>query len=500
MQTYEETRRYLAKVSRIGIVVATVYALVYGMLHFFLMPSKYADGFQLSSLFIGQHNVFPEITVTAVGVLALAVCGILSLTLRGKPTVAERAWIAAGKITLLAAPVGYIQSLCGMTHLLTAVSSQTEFLFSFAALAAVFVGYALAARGISVDQRFLNADRTTYVRRVLRNTAVVCGIMLAAILLMLGRTWMKYGAVLQTSTMLTFLLWDPLKASAPVALAVMLGYPLLSFAARWDNAPRKGLLGKGTILLCWVTLAVSTCYQIIALLIQTRGLDYTADGLMGGLTGLQELQAMQKVISTLATLLGIWTLCRILSRVRESRTALWGARGLLGVVVLRNLSLWILGVIATVIQLRRQSDASTGIIGGADYSLTVLTAKMQSWANVLFTVLSIAALVVLTIGLTRHYRVGKAFWTVPILTAAGILISLTVSIVSELVMRNMNTDSALSVITVTTAFTAVRILLRSLVGILALTRAPAEEAPPPPATPDGEEPPKPRVEDYLYQL
>lgn len=493
----DEDRHYLAKVSRIGIVAATVYALIYGALHFFLIPSKYADGFVLKSLFFGTHNVFPEIAVTAAGLVALLICGILSLTAKDRPHVVDEGWIIGGKAVLLAAPVGYIQSLCGITHYLTSVSNNVGFLSSFGVLATVFVGYALGSRGISVDHGFLHTDRRTYAHRVLRNTAVVSGVMLISVLVLLGRQWLLYGDVLKGSTGLVTLVELPLQASAPVALAVILIYPLLSVAARWDEAPRKGRFGKGTILLGWVTLALSLWHQIIAVLIQTRILDYTASSLMGDLQDLQAMQAMQKVVSVLGTLLGIWTLCRIMPRVRESKIALWGIRSVLGVIILRHLFTWIVGVIRSAIQLKNQSGM--GIIGGMDYSLTVLTAKLESWANILFTVLSVAALVVLTVGLTRRCRVSKAFWAVPALIAASILTSLVVGIVWELFLRSTNTDSALTVSAVTTVITSVLTLLRSLIGVLTLTRAPAE-VPPPPAATEGEETTKPRVEDYLYQL
>ena len=140
-----------------------------------------------------------------------------------------------------------------------------------------------------------------------------------------------------------------------------------------------------------------------------------------------------------------------------------------------------------------------GIIGGMDYSLTVLTAKLESWVNILFTILSIAALAMLTVGLTRRCRVSKAFWAVPALTAASILTSLLVGIIWELILRSTNTDSALTVSAVTTVITSVLTLLRSLIGVLTLTRAPAEEVPPTAST-VVEESNKPRVEDYLYQL
>jgi hypothetical protein len=499
MEYSDETRRYLAKVSRIGIIAATLYALIYGMLHFFLTPSKYAYGFQLSRLFIGQHNVCPEITVFLAGALTLTVCGILSMTTRGKPALAEKAWIIAGKAVLLSAPVGYIQSLCGMNHLLTAVSSQTEFLFSFATLATVFGGYALGAKGISVNQRFLNVDRKTYTRRVLRNTAIVFGVMLVSVLLLIGRQWKMYGAVLQNSTGLTILLWIPLRASAPAALTVILGYPLLSLAARWDEAPRKGRFGKGTLLLGWVTLAISVWYQIMAVMIQTRILDYTAGSLMEDLQDLQNMQAMQQIIATVGTLLGIWTLCRILSRVRESKAALWGVRSVLGVIILRHLFTGVVGVIRSAIQLKNQSGV--GIIGGADYTLTVLTAKLESWANILFTILTIAALCILTVGLTRHCRVSKAFWAVPVLTAATVGVSLLVAIIWELFLRNTSLETLEAVRTVfLTVIPAVLTVARSLVGIFTLTCAPAEEIPPIPPALNGREPAKPRMEDYLYQL
>jgi hypothetical protein len=60
--------------------------------------------------------------------------------------------------------------------------------------------------------------------------------------------------------------------------------------------------------------------------------------------------------------------------------------------------------------------------------------------------------------------------------------------------------SALTVSAVTTVITSVIIIARSLVGVLALTRTPAEEVPPPPAAPEGEKTPKLRVEDYLFRL
>jgi hypothetical protein len=148
----------------------------------------------------------------------------------------------------------------------------------------------------------------------------------------------------------------------------------------------------------------------------------------------------------------------------------------------------------------KKQSSGVGIIGGADFTTAVLTAKVESWVNFLYTLLSIAALVVLTVGLTRRCRVSKAFWAVPALTAASILTSLLVSIVWELVLRSTNTDSALTVSVVNTVITSVIIVARSLVGVLAITRTPAEEVPPPPTATEGEEPPKPRVEDYLYQL
>lgn len=501
MEYSDDTRRYLAKVSRIGIVAAIVYALIYGMLHFFLMPSKYADGFTLSDLLLGRQNVFPEITVTAVGLLALAVCAVLSLTAKARPDVVDQGWIVGGKAVLLAAPFGFVQGVFGMSHLLTAISGQTDFLFSFATLATVYVGYAMNAKGISVNQAFQSTDRKTYTLRVLKNTAVILGVMLVSLLIVIGRSWHTYGeAFFQQSIAMQvdFMVLDPIRVAAPVALAVILLYPLLSLAARLDESPRKGRFGKGTILLGWVTLAISVWYQIMAVLIQTRILDYTASSLMGDLQDLQAMQAMQKVVSVLGTLLGIWTLCRIMSRVRESKIALWGVRSVLGVIILRHLFTWIVGVIRSAIQLKNQSGM--GIIGGMDYSLTVLTAKLESWANLLFTVLSIAALAVLTVGLTRRCRVSKAFWAVPALTAASILTSLLVGVVWELFLRSTNTDSALTVSAVTTVITSVIIVARSLIGVLALTRTPAEEAPPPTAATEGEETNKPRVEDYLFQL
>ena len=503
MKYSDDTRRYLAKVSRIGMVAAVLYALLYGILHFFLMPSKYADGFTLSDLLLGQQNVFSEITVTAVGLLALAVCAVLSLTAKAHPDVVDQGWIIGGKAVLLAAPFGFVQGVFGMSHLLTAISGQTDFLFSFATLATVYVGYAMNAKGISVNQAFQNTHRKAYTLRVLGNTAVILGVMLVSLLIVIGRSWHTYGeAFFQQSIAMQveFMVLDPIRAAAPVALAVILLYPLLSLAARWNTSSHGKLLGKGTILLGWVTLGVMALDHglSVAEMVITAG-RHTSELLAEAFRKITELQAMGRVVSPVVTVLGIWTLCLLLPALGRSKTALWGARGLLGVVALRMLSRQILVVIGSIDQLKRQHELGVGIIGGADYNLAVLTAQLQSWANFLFTVLSIAALVVLTVGLTRRCRVSKAFWAVPALTAASILTSLLVSIVWELVLRSTNTDSALTVSVVNTVITSVIIVVRSLVGVLALARTPAEEVPPTVST-EGEETTRPRVEDYLYQL
>lgn len=486
MKYSDDTRRYLAKMSRIGMVAAILYALIHGFLQLF--PVYGPIKFRFYLLTIGVYNVVPELAVAGVGLAALLICGVLSLILRGKPAVAQAAWIMAGKAVLLAAPVGYIRS-----QLLRywSSSNQMDFLTSFAILAAVFVGY-----GWSMRPR----DGLTYPvggvrpRRILRNTAIVGGIMLVSLTWLLLLQWKSNSSLMEnwsTDMKLEYQLWAPLHATLPVALAVTVGYPLLSLAARWDEAPRKGRFGKGTILLCWVTLGVNFLCRGLSILIDLRLLHYDAGdlmgGLMGGLNSLQRLQDHWSALSTVATLLGIWTLCGILSRVRESKAALWGARGLLGIIVFRNLFSWILDATVSIIQMKQQSDG-VGIIGGADYTTTLLTAKVESWVNILYTLLSIAALVVLTVGLTRRCRVSKAFWAVPALTAASILTSLLVSIVWELVLRSTNADSALTVSVVNTVITSVITIARALVGVLALTRTPAEE------------PLRLRAEDYLFQL
>ena len=495
----DENRRYLAKVSRVGVPAATVYALVYGALHFFLIPGKYADGFVLKSLFFGTHNMFPEIAVTVVGLLALLIGGILSLTVKGRPDLVDQGWIIGGKAVLLAAPVGYIQSLCGITHYLTSVSNNVDFLSSFSVLATVFVGYALGLRGGLVGQPFVNADPKTYARRVLRNTAVVFGVMFVSVLVLLGRQWMLYGDALKGAAGRVTLVELPLQASAPVALAVVAGYPLLSLAARWDEVTRGKRFGRGTILLGGITLGVMALDHAlsVASMVMTAG-RLTSDLLADAYETVAKLQAVEQMISPPATALGIWTLCRLLPALRGSKPALWGARGLLGVVILRNLSLWILDVIGSAMWLKKQSGGGVGIIGGADATVTVFTALAQSWLSMILTVLSIAALVVLTVGLTRHLRVSKAFWCVPALTAAGIAASLLVGVVWELILRASSIDAAWTVSIVTTVLTALIALARSLVGISALARAPAEAVVPTPT--DGEEVPKPRLEDYLYRL
>lgn len=495
MEHFDRNRCYLAKVSRIGIIVATLYALLCGLIHYFTICASIGQISPFRYLFGVGDSLIPETTVVAAGLLALAVCGILSAAERNNPATVEVGWIIGGRITLLSAPVGAVLSLFGTARILEiAVTNYTGFLFSFATLATVFVGYALGKRGISVNQTFLNTDKKTYTRRVLRNTAVVCGVMLVSVLLAIGRTWKNYGEMfghVPVPTKLTNLVWAPLRASAPVALAVAVVYPLLSIVARLDEAPRKGRFGKGTILLGWVTLGVVVLDHAlsVASMVITAG-RLTSNLYMEAYEKITELQAMSQVTSPMATVLGIWTLCVLLPSLGRSKPALWGVRGLLGVVVLRKLSMWILDVIGSIYQLKAQSGSGVGIIGGGSMSLTVFTARVQSWLSMIFTVLFVAALVLLTIGLTRHLRVSKAFWAVPTLTAATIAASLLVSVIWELILRIADDPAVVLVSVMSTVIAAILYLIRSLVGILVLSRATTDDVPHMPESSEVVEPPK----------
>ena len=225
MEYSDETRRYRARVSRVGIMAAVVYALLHGALQ---ILTVYGSKFRLIVLTSGQYNIIPELAVVAVGVAALLICGILSVALREKPAVVEAGWIIGGTAVLLAAPVGYMRSqLLNITgHLI-----QMDFLISFAVLAVVFVGYAygMMPRRAEAD----SIPRRGY-RRVARNTAIVSGIMLGAVLWLLILTRKSYGSmlhVLSVEQQLDYLLWNPLSAALPVALAVILGYLVVALAA-----------------------------------------------------------------------------------------------------------------------------------------------------------------------------------------------------------------------------------------------------------------------------
>ena len=104
-------------------------------------------------------------------------------------------------------------------------------------------------------------------------------------------------------------------------------------------------------------------------------------------------------------------------------------------------------------------------------------------------------------GLTRHCRVSKAFWAVPVLTAATVGVSLLVAIIWELFLRNTSLETLEVIRTVfLTVIPAALTVARSLMGVLILARTPAEEIPSIPTASNTEEPLKPRMEDYLYQL
>lgn len=503
MQNHDETRRYLTKVSRVGIIAATVFSFLYGLTVFFTFRGLYENK-PIFYMFKRITTLHPMLIAFTVGLLALAVCGALSLVWRSKPALAEKAWILAGKVTLLAVPVGYIQGMNGLSAAALAETTiVAEYLFAFSALIAVFLGFALGRRGISLNQSFLNAPTRTYILRVLKNTAILLGVMLVAVLLLMVQGWLPYRELrqdLSAGAQFSLFVVVPLRLSAPVAAPVVLGYPLLSLVARLDEVPKKRLMGKGSVTLLWVSLGMNVALWGIRMAWNGVALDYGTDR-YGLLT---ELGVWQLWMAPAVAFASVWALCRVVAYARTSKIVLWGAGGLLGVVILRELFLgWGIRIIKLIIQVKKQHDAGVGIIGGADVSVTttVQMAKLETWSSMLFTALSVIALCVLAVGLTRHCRVSKAFWAVPVLTAATVAIMLLVDLLwvkfldGTSLWKNEGLRWTLAVL-----LPSLPALIRSLVGVVALTRAPAEKVLPSPATLDGEEPPKPRVEDYLYQL
>ncbi len=490
MQTHDETRRYMARVSFIGVIAAILYALTCGTVRFFILRVLYGGRMTFRVLMLGGWSLLTEFTVAAVGISALMICGILSLVWRGRPALTRGAWITAGKITLLSAPVGYIQSLYGVNwNGARGVDLGQEFLFSFAVFAAIFVGYTLGIRGISVNQGFSRQPQKAYAIRVLRNTAILFGVMLASALLLVGRLWKDYGSFfgnMSAADKVTELALEPLRWTLPVVLTVTVGYPLLSLAARWNEAPQGRLLGKGSAVFMWVTLAVAGVSAMVSLSYEIELMNYTALTM----SSVEKLSDWQNWLTALSSLLSLWALCLLLSRIRGSRLAVWGVRCLLAVALLRQL----MAVTMDMVTFQYTSRP-----GNLDVYLG--WSRVNQWVDIIFMLLSLAALCILTVGLTRHLGVGKGFWAVVVLDAVMVVCPLLILLVWEVLAGHISVGLVMGLLSLfSTAFSAVISLTRSLVGILALARTPAEEVPPPPSTPDGEELPKPRVEDYLLQL
>ena len=480
-------RRYLAKVSRVGIIAAVLYALLHGALRFF--PVYGADGlnFRFYLLTTGTYNVIPELAVAVVGVAALLVCGVLTIVLRGKPAAAQAGGIVGGKAVLLAAPVGYIRGQLLLQGLSSATSNQMDFLVSFAILATVLVGYACA---MMPRDGLTDGSRRLRPRHVLRDTAVVGGVMLASVVWLLLLTRKSYEGMLQmlsAEKQLEYLLWTPLNASAPIALAVTLGYLVLSLAALWDGSPKKRLVGKGTALVMWTALAVSVLNLGFMIMMQLR----MADDSGGQIFTVGRIQIWQNTAAALASLLGLWVLCRLLPDLKTSKTALLGARCALGIAVLDQLLSFVMGTL--------QHIAWSGA-HGVDYETYGKWAEAEGTGHAITTLLTVAALCILAVGLTRGPGVGKGFWAVPALTAATVVLPLLTDILWELFLRSADTQNAVLWQTVLlSGSSTAAALIRSLVGILSLRRArfnggDVEDAPP------TAEAPKPRMEDYLFQL
>lgn len=486
MQHSDENRRYLAKVSRAGIIAATVYALIYGLVSYRILRMSYGEIVTFRYALTCVNNILPELMVVAVGLLGLTVCGILSLAMKKSPDLAERGWIMGGRITLLAMPVGYIQSLCGLNP--TVTSNTTDLPISFAVLTAVFVGYALGLRGLSVNQHFLHTDKKTYTLRVLRNTAILCGVMLGSVLLLMLRTWVHYRGLFagaSAAQQLHVYVIQPLVNALPVLPTVPLGSLFLSLVARLDKAPAKRLMGKGSILTVWMALAAMTVSQILSISWQVIMLHYTASMIQSA----ERIQTLQMWASFVATLLSVLALCRVLAYTKDSKLVLWGMRSVLVIVALRYL-------MASGLR-----AAQLALLNSGGMDLYVKIAQAESWVAMILTALSAVALCVMAVGLIRQCRVGKGFWAVPALTLASLAATLIVSLIWTSLSQNMRLETAEWIrIIALTAIPAVISLIRNAVGIIALLRAPAGGTTATDCATPAEEAPKPRVEDYLMQL
>ena len=195
-------------------------------------------------------------------------------------------------------------------------------------------------------------------------------------------------------------------------------------------------------------------------------------------------------------------LCRVVTYGRDSKTVLWGAGGLLGVILLRELLLgWGIRILELILQAKKQNNGSMGIIGGTNVSTAVQTAKLEAWGGMLFTVLAAIALCVLAIGLIRRFRVSKAFWAVPVLTALSVVVLIAVDLLWATIFDDVTPwEKKWLNWTLAALIPTLPTFLASVVGTAVLACAPDSPVIPPPTPTEGAEAPKPRVEDYLYQL
>lgn len=488
MEYSHETRRYVAKVSVVGIIAATLFALVCGALHLYTLNTMIPVYGKLQNLWVGYHNLLTEAVVAAAGLVALAVCGMAWLVCKRAPARGHKWMIGTGKVFLLAAPAGYIQSLCGLSHsALGTTGISKSFLLVFALLAVIFVGFSLGRKGISLHPGLLTVPKKTYARRLLLNTALVFGILAASFVLLVLRNYRMYGNAfwnMSVATKITSLVLEPLRVSLPVILIPTLLCPLLSLVARWNATLQKRLTGKGTTAFLWLSFGVACLSSAVSILYRIRLIQTSAMSVP------EEFGEWESRLSFLTSVLSLWALGLLLSRVRESKPAMWGIGGVLAVTVLRR-----------VMNLAVNVASYTFRLSAGSSNPYVLWLRIENWVSIIATFLSVAALCLVAAGLTRRMGVSKSLWAVPALTAALAVLPLLVAILWELVWRVDDIVTAEKAeLWLLTAIPAVITLTRSLIGILALTRTPAKAVSPPTASTEGEETAKPRVEDYLFRL
>lgn len=387
------------KIYQRGILFATVVALIYGILHYFLLNDIVSDFYTLRRFSNFYAFLLPEATVFVTGCVILLLGALLYGRARDEREICEKHhfYLTAGKVFLVAAFIGYDLAIPFSTRQWSNDVPLNYLPRLYECLGLIYLYYAFKKRDIFFNYTFIHESKGTYYKRVFLNLAKLAWWLFPGFF---GGAMIDLG---MHQSILNF--WAILIAYILSVLTLGLEYLFISWTEKlsYDEKEHRGL-HMGTFIQ-FIFLLGNT---LIAFGFTALVFAVSDESLLGGLL-IHQGYHLGEILAVLTTLRGHFAhecsvltamvLCKFMCQIRNCRV---GRRAIGGIVILTSVSLLIEYVQTFVLY----------FLSSKSYELVVSYVSISNVISLVITLINSVLWTVLIYDLVTSAKLHPLLWAV----------------------------------------------------------------------------------------